>query len=670
MAATLRLLLEKHGLDFLEAAWQPLVGEPAAVLDDEYADRVVLAAWRQAPMQMRLLSPEGLRFNDFCLAIRDRVFDASSGMVKLRASWRAEVTAAAKQFDEQFDERPGEQPVAALDHDTDEPSAVTLLDDEEPPDGETAELHLGDEGPATSARAAGQPPAIGIDLGTTYSVVAYVDPQGRPMSIANANGDILTPSVVLFDVEGTVVGREAVLASTLEPDRVAECVKRDMGSKFYRKKIGGEFLPPAVISSYILRQLKADAERKLGPVSKAVITVPAYFDETRRRATMDAGRLAGLEVLDIFNEPTAAAIVYGYQEGFLDRSGKVKSDKPVRVLVYDLGGGTFDVTVVEMTTQSFKAVATDGDVRLGGKDWDEKLVEIAAARLAENLGEDPRRDPETLQEMWIAAETAKKTLSERPKATMYVNYRGKRHKVEVTRHEFEEATGSLVLRTRTTAEIVVMQAGLTWQEIDRVVVVGGSTRMPMITAMLAELAGRSIDHTVSADEAVAHGAALYADLLLERQGAGTGKTQFSVTNVNSHSLGVVGVDPLTGRRRNRIIIPKNTALPHSAAGRFKTSRANQPNVKITVMEGESDSPEGCTEVGLCVIEGLPSNLPAGWPVEVRYTYRENGRLQVSASLVGHAARVTTDFMRDNSLSDDDLMLWAECLSAEAQRAEW
>ncbi|HEV3343986.1 MAG TPA: Hsp70 family protein [Pirellulales bacterium] len=657
MPANLRLLLEKHGLDFLQAPLQRVVGEPASVLDDdEYADRVILEAWRQAPMQLRLFSPETLRWGEFCLAIRPRVFDVSSGKVKLRSDWRAEASQAAEQF-------------GVGGEDGEDAPLATLLDDEEgPAPGETAELLLGETG--GPGRSDPNQRAIGIDLGTTYSVVAHVDPQGRPTSIANSHGDLLTPSVVLFDADGTVVGREAVLAAALEPDSVAECVKRDMGNKFYRKKINGELLPPEVVSSYILRRLKADAEREIGPVSKAVITVPAYFDETRRRATMDAGKLAGLEVLDILNEPTAAAIVYGYQEGFLDRSGKVKGDRALRVLVYDLGGGTFDVTVVEMTSQSFKAIATDGDVRLGGKDWDEKLVELAAARLTEVLGEDPREDAETRQELWIAAETAKKTLSERTKATISVNHQGKRHKVEVTREEFEEATAPLVLRTRTTAEIVVMQAGLTWKEIDRVVVVGGATRMPMIVRMLAELAGHTADHSVSADEAVAHGAALYADLLLAKQGAGSGQTAFSVTNVNSHSLGVVGVDPLTGRRRNRIIIPKNTPLPHSASGRFKTYRANQPNVKVTVMEGESDSPDACTEVGLCVIQGLPPNLPAGWPVEVRYTYRENGRLQVSASLVGHAAGVTTEFVRDNRLSDDDLMLWAECLSAEAQRADW
>lgn len=525
-------------------------------------------------------------------------------------------------------------------------------------------------GPPPAPPVGDTPPfAVGIDLGTTYSVIAYLDAQGRPTSIPNSNGELLTPSVVLFDDGGTVIGKEAVLAASLEPEKVADCVKRDMGSKHYHKKINGELLPPEVISSYILRRLKGDAERKLGPVTKAVITVPAYFDETRRRATMDAGRLAGLDVLDILNEPTAAAIAYGYQEGFLDRAGKLKGGRPVRVLVYDLGGGTFDVTVVEMADQSFKALATDGDVRLGGKDWDEKLIEIAAAKLKQDVGGDPRECPETLQEMWAAAEAAKKTLSERPKATMFVLHEGRRLKVEVTRQEFEEATATLVHRTSTTADIVVMQAGLTWQEIDRVLVVGGSTRMPMVRRMLEELAGRAVDRSVSVDEAVAHGAALYADVLLEKQGAGGGHTRFAVTNINSHSLGVVGVDPVTRDRVNRIIIAKNTSLPHTAARRFKTYKDGQNSVKVTVLEGESELPDACIEVGTCVIRNLPPKLPAGWPVEVRYSYQENGRLQVSAKLVGHEARVTTEFIRDNSLSDDDLMLWGQRLSAEAMNSE-
>src|SRR5262249_33534587 len=187
---------------------------------------------------------------------------------------------------------------------------------------------------AEPAEQAGVEVAVGIDLGTTYSLVAFVDAQGRPCCIANGHGDLLTPSVVLFDEDGPVVGKEAVRASVMEPERTAECVKRDMGARVYRKKINGEYLPPEVISSMILRSLKADDERELGRIKKAVITVPAYFEETRRRATMDAGKLAGLEVLDIINEPTAAAIAYGYQLGFLDRK-RLAVDAPLRVLVYD-----------------------------------------------------------------------------------------------------------------------------------------------------------------------------------------------------------------------------------------------------------------------------------------------------------------------------------------------
>jgi molecular chaperone DnaK len=510
-------------------------------------------------------------------------------------------------------------------------------------------------------------PAIGIDLGTTYSVIAYLDSQGRPTSIPNAEGDLLTPSVVLFDDDGIIVGKQAVAAGSLEPGKVADCVKRDIGSKHYHREINGRSYPPEVISAYILQRLKADAERKLGRLRKAVITVPAYFDETRRRATMDAGKLAGLDVLDIINEPTAAAILYGYQAGFLNRSGTLDREKPVRVLVFDLGGGTFDVTLVEIATQSFKALATDGDVVLGGKDWDEKLVEIAAERLAAQIGEDPRNDPATLHELTFAAEAAKRALSERTKTTLVAHHRGRRLKVDVTRQEFEEATLPLVLRTRTVAELVVLQARATWPEIDRVLVVGGSTRMPMIVRMLSELAGRAVDHSVAPDEAVAHGAALYADMLLRKEGAGGGQTQFTVTDVNSHSLGVAGVDAATRSRVNRIIIRKNTPLPHSKSKKFKTFKADQSNVKITVLEGESEVPEACIEVGTCVIRDLPPNLPAGWPVEVRYSYQENGRLKVSAKLVGHGARVTADFIRDNSLTDDDLLLWGQAMAAEAAR---
>ena len=302
--------------------------------------------------------------------------------------------------------------------------------------------------------------------------------------------------------------------------------------------------------------------------------------------------------------------------------------------MYDLGGGTFDVTLVSIEDNSFRAVATDGDVLLGGKDWDEALVNLAAERFVLQHNADPRDDPITHQELALAAEAAKRSLSERHKASIVVNHLGRRLKVEVTRDEFEEATLGLLHRTRATVELVVMQAGMNWPEIDRVLLVGGSTRMPMVAKMLAELSGKIPDASLSADEAVAHGAALFARLLLDRRQPSETPPSFSVINVNSHSLGLLGIDPATGRKLNKVLIPKNTPLPKSVSQRFRTHKSNQKNIAIRVLEGESELPEACTDVGTCVIRDLPAGLPAGWPVEVRILMRKTAACAFKASCRG------------------------------------
>jgi molecular chaperone DnaK len=645
MIVKLLQLYEQFCLRPLQAFVRQLVGRPTQLVTDEdmYRQKVLVPAWKELPGPLRAFGRGRLKWDAFLWVLRKEIFLAQGGRLALRDDFAARMTAAARRcFGPKGPDTSGSRQ-----------GVPTLV----------------------SPKAAGETPvAVGIDLGTTYSVVAHLDLHGRPVSIPNAAGDLLTPSVVLFDEAGPVVGKEAVQAAALEADKVVSCVKREMGAKAYHRPINGESLPPEVISSLILRSLKADAERKLGPVPQAVITVPAYFDEPRRRATMDAGKLAGLEVLDILNEPTAAALAFGYQLGFLDRSGQRPADRPLRVLVFDLGGGTFDVTIVEIRGNQFRALATDGDACLGGKDWDEQLIALAAERFMAAGGADPREDPASLQELWTAAEVAKKTLSERPRATLYVNHRGKRLKLEVTREQFEEATAPLLGRTRTTTEIVVRQAGLTWAAIDKILLVGGSTRMPAVPRMIESLSGKPADRSVSADEAVAHGAALYADLLLQSRvaetpsGATSGsrpdarRAGFSITNVNSHSLGIVGVDNQTGLKRNLILIPKNTPLPHTVTGVFKTHRPGQPSVAIRIVEGESERPEMCSQVGMCTINGLPSNLPAGWPVQVSYAYEANGRLQVTAQLKGQKTSVTTEFVRDNSLADDDLRTWGQLIS--------
>ena len=226
-------------------------------------------------------------------------------------------------------------------------------------------------------------PAIGIDLGTTFSVIAYLDSTGRPQTIVNFEGEALTPSVVFFDASSVVVGKEAVKASCLEPEGVAEYAKRDMGCPIYSKAINGEHYPPEVVQSFVLEKLKQDAQSKIGTFQKAVITVPAYFNEPRRKATQDAGHLAGIEVLDIINEPTAAAIDFGFQKGFL--SSKGESQRPETILVYDLGGGTFDVTLMHIDGTSYTARATAGDVYLGGIDWNRRMVDYLAEEFEDEV---------------------------------------------------------------------------------------------------------------------------------------------------------------------------------------------------------------------------------------------------------------------------------------------
>jgi molecular chaperone DnaK len=654
---------EKQGYRIvLNSLWK-VVGKAVSFVaeDDHYWQYVVQPAWEAVPLPVRALMGRRFdRWKDLYRAFRTEVFDLTKRTVDLRPRAEARIPELLKRFCTAVESAPAS---------TNGASAHVPVAPLVPPSARKANVPLAQPVGASAHNANGQLAAkdvvVGIDLGTTYSLIAHIDAQGRPCCIPNSAGDLLTPSVVLFDDDGTVVGKEAIQASVMEPERVAECIKRDMGAKFYRKKINGEHMPPEVISSIILRSLKSDAERKLGTIRRAVITVPAFFEETRRRATTDAGRLAGLEVLDIINEPTAAAIAYGHQLGFLDRSGRAAGDRPLRVLVYDLGGGTFDVTILEIVGTHFKALATDGDVCLGGKDWDARLIDIAAESFKHQFREDPRQNPTSLQELSIAAEAAKRTLTERRKAAIFVNHLGSRLKLEVTREQFEEATAALLERTRMTAELVVRQAGLSWDRIDRVLLVGGSTRMPMVIRMLEELSGKMPERSVSPDEAVAQGAALYAQLLAPRHGEHPAdEAKFSLTNVNSHSLGVLSCRVGTGRKVNKVLIPKNSPLPRTVARVFKTARPNQPTVVVKVLEGESERPEACTEIGVCTIRHLPANLPRGWPIRVSYTYAANGQLHVVAKVKGHRAGAAADFERTNSLPREDLELWAHFIEDE------
>jgi molecular chaperone DnaK len=496
-------------------------------------------------------------------------------------------------------------------------------------------------------------PAVGIDLGTTFSVICKLDETGRPQTLINAEGDKITPSVVFFEGNDIVVGKEAVKAVATDADAVAECAKRDLGTRLFHKQLAGRRFPPEALQAWVLNKLRIDAERQIGKFSKAVITVPAYFDEVRRKATMDAGYIAGLEVLDIINEPTAAAVAFGFQQGFM-KPGEGGGERK-KILVYDLGGGTFDVTVMEIGGKDFIALATDGDVMLGGKDWDQRLVDFVAEEFIRKFGVDPRDDANAHGRLWRECEDAKRTLSARTKANVACDYQGHAVRVEVTRQQFEDMTRDLLDRTAFTTRQTLQAAGLEWSDIDRVLLVGGSSRMPAVVAILRQISGQEPDCSVSPDEAVAHGAALHAGLLLSiHRGRAP---SFRIRNVNSHSLGVVATDARTKRPRNAILIPRNTPLPVVAQRIFKTHKASQRSILVQIVEGESLSPDDCSQLGKCSVRNLPDGLPAQTPIEVRFRYEENGRLTVHVRVEGTAKELQHEITRENSLTPEQLNSW-------------
>ncbi|MGI9465607.1 MAG: Hsp70 family protein [Rubripirellula sp.] len=502
-------------------------------------------------------------------------------------------------------------------------------------------------------------PAIGIDLGTTNSAVAFVDSTGRPETIRNSEGGLSTPSVIFFDRGNPVIGAEAVEAGVEEPERLAMFAKRDVGEQVFRNAICGAKLPPEVLQALILTKLKEDAELKLGELEKAVITVPAFFNEPCRKATQDAGKLAGLEVLDIINEPTAAAICYGVQQGFLSAQGAASAKE--RVLVYDLGGGTFDVTVMEIENRKYHTIATNGDVYLGGIDWDRRVVDFIAEAWIKEHGDDLRDDPIAEQLLLRKANQIKHALTQRESVPIAFGYQGKRIRPDMNRETFKELTEDLLERTLMTVELVLDEADVKWSDLTRLILVGGSTRMPMIHDELSRLSNLEIDRSLSPDEAVAHGAAIYAGIRLGHECESFAGV--SVTNVNSHDLGVLAVDPATGDPRRQIMIKRNTSLPARKSIRFRTHEDGQRNVKVEVVEGGDDRGRNATRIGKCLVDDLPRGTPKGTFVDVLFDYSQDGRLVVSANLptLKQVAEMTMD--RAAGLSEEVLEKWTALLAA-------
>lgn len=497
--------------------------------------------------------------------------------------------------------------------------------------------------------------AVGIDLGTTYSCIAYLNEHGEPVTLPNEEGELATPSAVLFDDDEVVVGTEALRNAIVRPDRVVQNSKRFIGDPEAKWTIDGKNYTPVDIAAFILKKLIGAAQRQIGSVEQAVITVPAQFSDAQRQATVEAGHRAGLQRVDLINEPVAAALCY-----VLGTEGLWFTElaEEQRIMVYDLGGGTFDLSLVKYEQNEVSVVAGAGDLKLGGTDWTRTLQEAIGDQFAREFQADPRDDAESLQALALEAEQTKRSLTVRPKAALTCQHAGHRKNYQVTREQFERLTRKLVDRTAQITRRMLKDNDMGWAHVDVVLTTGGASRMPMIRNKLKELSGTTLNTSLSPDQSIAHGATYYAGMLLTNnkfarsilnKEAGERLSQVKQQSITARALGILVRDTEKDERVPHYLVPANTPLPTSGTCRVGTVAPNQKRVHLQIIESGTTPEQKPVKLGDCVIDELPPDLPEGSEFAVTISYDEQALVSVAARHLASGKEARTEIVRQENL---------------------